>query len=133
MQIVVSGYNRLDSRTIIIKKYASGNFTKALDSATFVYTGKEATVFGKKDTLYFKDYSTTSATLKNVYIGYDWDISLPSVRENYRITGIRDIEHRYEMARCGDDDASCINDIGQYVCNGTWAKGNQLLIEKKTK
>lgn len=132
LQIMIAGYNRLDVRNIMVKKYKIGDFKKALDSTTFVYTGSAPVVFNKKDTLDFKDYTTTSTTINGVYQGYDWDIYMAGAnRENYRVTFIVDSEHRSEMVKCGDDDTKCLNAVGHFVVNGEWRNGNTLWIEKK--
>ncbi|WP_276132219.1 hypothetical protein [Polluticoccus soli] len=133
LTIIITGYPRLDVRNIIVKKYATGNHRKALDSTTFIYSGTEPIVLNKKDTLVFKDYSTTSTTISGVYQGNDWDIYLPGTpgRENYRVTSIVDAEHRFEMIRCSDHDTKCLNPIGHFVVNDNWKQGDTLWIEKK--
>jgi hypothetical protein len=133
LKIIISGYPRLDIRNIIIKKYKIGDHKKALDSATFVYSGSAPMVLNKKDTLNFADYKSTSATITGIYPGNDWSVYLPGTpaRENYRVTSIFDAEHRFEMIRCGDHDTKCLNPIGHFVVNDTWKQGETLWIEKK--
>lgn len=133
LTIIITGYPRLDVKTLILKKYAVGNYKKAVDSATFIYSGTEPLTPNKKDTLIFSDYKANATSLTGVYQGFDWDIYLPGTppRENYRITSIVDAEHRFEMIRCGDHDTKCLNPIGHFIVNGTWTNGDTLWIERK--
>lgn len=131
MDITISGYNRLDVHTIMIKKYKTGTFNKAIDSAFFTYAGNAPVVFNKKDTLPFSSYATTSSTINGIYAGNDWDIYLPSAREHYHITGITEEDHTFEKIKCTDHSSTCTNPINYFTVNNAWQKGGSLWIEKK--
>jgi hypothetical protein len=131
LSIIISGYNRLDVHTIIIKKYKAGITNKAIDSAIFTYAGNDPVVVNKKDTLQFTSYSTNSSTINGIYAGNDWAVYLPSARENYLITGIGEEDHTFEKIKCTDHSSTCFNPINYFTVNGAWKKDGVLWIEKK--
>ena len=131
LKIAIAGHVRFDVRTITVKKYKIGEFNKALDSTIFTYTGTKPVIIGKRDTLYFTEYTSTSATLLGITQGFDWNVYIPSLRENYRISKLTDQGHLSEKVKCGDNDATCTNPLAHFVVNEVWTDGNQLWISKK--
>jgi hypothetical protein len=130
LKIAIAGHVRFDVRTLMVKKYKIGEFKKALDSTIFTYTGNKPILVGKKDTLYLTEYTANSATLRGITPGFDWDVYIPSLRENYRITKLTDQGHFSEKVKCGDNDASCINPLAHFTVNEVWTDGDQLWIRK---
>ena len=134
MKVIISGYNRSESRSISIKRYKTGgDYTKALDSGTLVYN-KTLPVLkaGQKDTLYLDDYFSSSYAFSGIKPGNDWLIYLPALRESYLITALFDDEHRSELVLCGDNSTTCTMEVTQYTVNNRWMDGNTLWLVKNT-
>lgn len=133
MNIVISGYSRSESRTVSIKRYKTGDYTKALDSGTLVYNKTLPTLkAGEKDTLLLGDYLSSTYAFTGIKPGNDWLIYLPAVRESYIITTLFTDEHRSELVKCGDNSTRCTAEISHYSVNNQWCDGNVLWIVKTT-
>jgi hypothetical protein len=133
MNIVISGYSRSESRSLSIKRYKTGEYTKALDSGTLVYNKTlPALKAGEKDTLFLTDYISSAYAFTGIKPGNDWLIYLPALRESYLITTILDNEHRSELISCGDNSTRCLADVAHFSVNNQWMDGSTLWLIKTT-
>ena len=133
MGIIISGYSRSESRSVSIKRYKTGEYTKALDSGTLIYNKTLPTLKpNEKDTLFLEDYISSSYAFTGIKPGNDWLIYLPAVRESYLITSLYDDEHRSELVKCGDNSTRCTAEVAHFTVNNQWMDGKVLwLIRSK--
>lgn len=129
LNIVFTGFNRSESRTVWLKRYEKGKVVgKALDSAQFIYSGIKPVVTGKPDTLWLSDYSTIGV-LSGVYPGNDWVLVLTGANRTYTIDLIGDEGHNYEIVKCGNEDG-CINKVSHYALSGAYSNSNTAYIKR---
>lgn len=136
LTIAFVGYLRSESRSISVKRFElGGQFSKAIDSGSFIYGGTQPVNVKKPDTLWFSEY--TVATSKYVFTGIkpgnDWQIYLPFLRETYILTGLGDDGNRSMLVKCNDDKTSCTADMANLYVNNVWAEGDTLYIVKTKK
>lgn len=125
IDFAIVGYERIQSRHIVLKKYAIGGI-KPLDSGRYVYNGNRPDTFDI-DTLYFADYTTVDNRLK-VTAGNDWEIHIPGAGRVFKISEIIESDNRYEMVRCGDDETKCNKQVTGYLMNGQWLTTSFIFI-----
>ena len=132
LNILIIGFDRGASRSIIVKRYAQWDNarTKALDSTQYIYNGTAPVVPGRPDTLRFSDYTPTSGPQNRIKAGNDWVLTLPAVNYRYHISDIRDDGHHSEIVRCNDDETKCTKGISSFNVNGNQWGGSNFYISK---
>lgn len=132
LKIAFSGFPRNEIKNIYIKRYKIEDSLrgKALDSATFIYTGNTPSIPNQRDTLYLSDYTSNNGMSSNITWGNDWEIRISALERVYRFTQITDEGHRYDMAKCSDNDTRCTNELNYFLVNGQGINGNTLFIRK---
>jgi hypothetical protein len=129
--IAFTGFTRTESRSLILKRYAIGNeYKKAIDSSRLVYTGNAPVVLKKPDTLWLSDYSVSTGIIKDIIWGNEYVIEMPVNGRRFQIDAIANEGHNFEMAKCGDNGATCTNPIAAFAVNGGYIYGNKTYIGK---
>lgn len=130
LNFAFTGFKKTEIRSFILRRYAIGNqWGKALDSATYVYTGT-GSESPAGDTVELSDYSTVG-NLGGITAGNDWGIYLPALGKTFFITTIFENDKRYELVKCGDDETRCSKDIRNFSVNDGWKDGGFAYLDKK--
>lgn len=129
IDVAFCGFQRSEVRTIVLKRYKIGDYSKALDSAQFIYNGNKPIPTKGKDTLWLSDY-TTVGLLKNITADNNWDIYDPYTSKGYLINTITQDGHIFQLEKCSGKETQCFNNVTGFSMNGVWYTTNKLYIQK---
>lgn len=133
MKIAFVGFNRTESRLLMLKRYKLWEYDKVLDSAQLTYAGDQPYNPNKPDTLWLSEYKS-DGLIRDIYHGNDWQIIiLGSASRSYLITEINQSEHISELISCTDNKTTCENPMIYFKFNGDITDGSTLYIVKPLK
>lgn len=132
MKIAFVGFNRTESRLLMLKRYKLWEYDKTLDSAQLTYTGDQPYNPNKPDTLWLSEYKS-DGLIRDVYHGNDWQITILGASRSYLITEIHQSDHLSELISCTDNKTSCENPMIDFKINGSVTEGNTVYIIKSIK
>ena len=129
IEVAFTGFQRAETRTIVLKRYKVNDHSKALDSAQFIYNGSKPIPVKGNDTLWLSDY-TTVGLLKNITADNDWEIYNPYTGRHYLINSISQEGHTFQLEKCSGKETQCFNKITGFGINGGWNASDKLYIQK---
>ena len=130
LNIAFVGFPRMETRTLLIKKFNRYEDIKAVDSGFFIYAGKTPSQTNKIDTLWLSDYVSNNGMSNRLTTGYDWRITLTGVDRSYDFNEIVSSGKRYEIVGCNEALSPCIDELARFNFGGTTLGGNTVYIRR---
>lgn len=132
IKVALVGFNRTESRLLLLKRNKQWNNDKTLDSAQLTYAGDQPYNPNKPDTLWLSEYRT-NGIIRDIYHGNDWHLSIQGTDKAYLFTDIIQSNHISEIISCTDNKTSCENPVISFKVNGNVSEGNTVYLIKTIK